>query len=204
MNRVMTWNPANLDELLAHTWLVLADGSRELQHPFRMPALATMDDLEPALRIVILRGVDAASRQLTCHTDARSTKCRELRRHDRVQWLFYDPAARVQVRAGGATTVHHGNAIARDAWRKTPLASRANYVTTWAPGVRLGNPTDAMPAAWRGQVPAVDEAEKGFANFAVLVTTVEHFDWLQLRPEGHRRAGFAWTGERFDGSWLVP
>ena len=200
----MDWPATKLDDLLALTWQALAAGASELQHPFRTPACATASELEPALRLVVLRGVDVTARQLACHTDLRSAKCRELRRNERAQWLFHDPAARVQVRAGGATQIHTGDALARDAWQRTPLASRTNYCTRWAPGARLAGPDDALPAAWRVHGPTVEEAEAGWANFAVLVTTVEHFEWLQLRAEGHRRAGFTWTGEQYVGHWLVP
>lgn len=200
----MDWETKSLDELLTRIWTAFEAGCRELQHPFHAPALATSSDIEPALRTVILRGADPAGRLLVCHTDIRSAKCRELRCCTRAQWLFPDPAARVQIRAGGETMVHSRNALAREAWLKTPLASRANYCTKWAPGVRIGSPGDALPAAWKEHGPTVEEAEAGFANFAVLATTVEHFDWLQLAADGQRRAGFAWTGERFAGNWLVP
>ena len=32
-------------------------------------------------------------------------------------------------------------------------------------------------------------------NFGVIVLTVEEMDWLELRREGHRRAGFRWVDE---------
>ena len=45
------------------------------------------------------------------------------------------------------------------------------------------------------------EPERGTrAHFAVVVATVTGFDWLELHPDGHRRARL--DGER--SAWLTP
>jgi len=154
---------------------------------------------------VVLRAADASKRQLTCHTDARSPKVQHLRLNPHVQWLFHDPEARTQLRVCALAMVHHDDAIARVAWAAVPLASRLTYGTLHPPGTALTSPDEALPRAWKDRPPTPDELEPAFENFAVLVTTVDSFEWLQLRDDGrHRRASFTWTGAHWSGVWLAP
>ena len=200
----MDWTTTNLSELLAQIWPVLERACDEEGNPWRTPALGTANELEISLRTVVLQQVHPASRELVCHTDYRSRKVWELRRNPQVRWLFYHPGEKIQVRAGGTVLVHQNNSVTRSAWQRTSLANRLNYCTTLAPGTRLAEPDTSRPARWKNCLPTLEETEAGWPNFAVIVTTIEHLEWLHLRPDGHRRAGFTWLENRFSGHWLVP
>lgn len=200
----MDWNNVSLDELPALIWRELERGCAELEHPFRTPVFGTADEWAASLRTVVLRGVDPARRLLICHTDLRSQKVRHLRRNPQAQWLFYDPRQKIQLRASGLCTVHRSDDLARKAWEDTPLASRAHYCAMFPPGEMISSPEAAFAPGWKESSPTVEQAEAGWPNFAVIVTTVDSFDWLQLRYEGHRRAGFTWTGERLAANWIAP
>jgi 3-hydroxyisobutyrate dehydrogenase len=200
----MNWQTTNLDELLAGIWRALEEAALVLDHPFRSAGFATGLEMEFGARIVILRRVEAVRRTLICYSDVRASKVRHLRRNPEIQWLFHDPAARMQLRASGSALVHHNNEIARGAWKTLPAANRINYASVLAPGNRLGNADEAIPAEWRGHEPSQAELERAFENFAVITTSVDNFDWLLLGQDGNRRAGFSWAGDRFTGHWLVP
>jgi len=199
----MEWIFDRLSELPPQIWRTLELAAREIDNPMRTATLGTANDLHASLRTVILRHVDPARRLLICHTDARSAKVRELRKNPQVQWLFYHPAERIQIVAGGQAMIHQNNAFARDAWQSTPLINRVNYCTRLAPGIEIPSADAAWPK-WQEETPTVEESEIGWPNFAVIVAEIEHLELLQLRPEGHRRAGFTWTGRDFRGHWLVP
>jgi hypothetical protein len=200
----MDWNPTTLDELPGLIWAALARACGDAGDPLRTAALATLGARGPAVRTVILRAIEPASRRLACYTDFRSAKVAEIGRESRLAWLFYDPGAKVQMRAEGIGAIHHRDETARAAWATTPAPNRINYATGSAPGTAISLPSAAWPG---GQRPAMldvkssDEAEK---NFAVIVCTIQRWEWLQLDPAGHRRAAFDWDGEHFSGTWLVP
>lgn len=201
----MDWNFATLDELPALVWRTLEQACATPEHPLRAAALGTASQFDAALRTIVLRRVDAAKRQLVCFTDARSAKVQHLRLNPQVQWLFHDAVARAQLRVSALAMTHHDDAVTRAEWVGVPHANRMNYCTLHPPGTALQNFTDAWPAAWRDRAPLPEEVEQGFENFAVLVSTVEQIEWLQLSADGrHRRATLNWTGEKFSGVWLVP
>ena len=198
------WSTKNLDELLAQIWQVLARGVVEEGNPLRTPVFGTANEHEISLRSVVLRQVHGGSGELVCHTDYRSRKVWELRRNPQVRWLFYHPAEGMQIRAGGTAMVHQHNAVARAAWEGTARVNRINYCTALAPGTRLADPDAGLPVRWKHHPPTLEETEIGWPNFAIIVTTIDHFEWLHLRPDGHRRAGFSRQNDHFSGQWLVP
>ena len=200
----MDWTTTNLDELVAQIWRALERAGHEEGNPFRTPSLGTANELEVSLRTVVLRHVHPATRELTCHADYRSRKIWDIRKNPQVGWLFHHPGEKIQVRAGGTALVHQNNSVARAAWQGTPLANRLNYCTALAPGTRLAGPDTSLPAQWKHSPPTLEETEAGWPNFAVIRTTIDHLEWLHLRPEAHRRAGFTWMENHFSGHWLVP
>jgi len=55
------------------------------------------------------------------------------------------------------------------------------------------------------RAPTREESEAGRANFAVVTSTVEQIDCLEMNVRGHRRSLFTWheTGE-LETKWLTP
>ncbi len=200
----MAWDTTQLDALLPQLWRTLQLACVELHHPFRTPVLGTAGDQGCALRTVILRDVQPEQRRLVCHTDFRSPKVRDIQRQSRVEWLFYHPLEKVQLRVSGPALVHQGDDLSRQAWQRTPLPSRANYCAPFAPGTPVAEPTAAAPARASSGGLTVEQGEAGWPNFAVIVTTVERLEFLQLNSEGHRRAAFLWSGQRCEPTWLAP
>ncbi|MBM3876579.1 MAG: hypothetical protein FJ386_07665 [Verrucomicrobia bacterium] len=201
----MHWSFSALDDLPGLVWRALEEAAAAAEHPLRTAAFGTATQFDASMRTVVLRSVDTARRQLACHSDVRTAKVQHLRLNPNVQWLFHDAAARVQLRITALAMTHHVDAIAEAAWKSVPVTNRPNYCSRHPPGTAIAAPELALPAEWRERVPTPDETARGFDNFAVLVTTVEHMDWLQLGADGrHRRAGFTWTGTRFSGVWLAP
>ncbi len=201
----VNWTTLDLDELLAAIWSSLTTASREPAGPFRTAALATVSAAGPAVRTVVLRDADRTVRALTCFTDVRSAKVAEIRLQPRVQWLFYDPTARVQFRMSGEATVRHDDPESHAAWKSLPPVARREYAAAQAPGSPLAaSPPDAeAPATLDSPEPFGDENHCR-VHFAVLRAAIDEIDWLRLDPTSHRRARFKWTGANFAGAWLTP
>ena len=200
----MNWNCTDLPDLLRQIHHALQIALSDPANPLRTAAFVTAPDSHPTARTVVLRRADRDARQLLFHTDTRSAKLRELERNSSVAWLFYHPTEQFQIRAEGTATRHPPDELVRAAWATTPLPNRLNYCTTLPPGTPLNDPDAGLPAAWRHREPTLEETETGWANFAVVVTTVTRLEWLLLRPQGARRALFTWDGSAWSAQWLVP
>ena len=196
-------------ELFSSAWALLQQGSADRRHAFHTPVMATIDSTgAPQIRTVVLRRVDMEQRLICCHTDSRAPKVQQVMASSRVSWLFYDPAARVQIRASGVCRVHSGasDPIACDTWRQVHPDSRVCYAAPHAPSHELkqwesnqaSNARDiAATAACSDDVPP--EA------FAVLATSIDSLEWLELHHDGHRRIRFdCAVGADPAAHWLAP
>jgi pyridoxine/pyridoxamine 5'-phosphate oxidase len=193
-----------LDPLLDGLWSQLENAVTNRRHAFHTPALSTVHELSVASRIVVLRAASRHTRQIICHTDVRSDKVTQILHNPHVSWLFYDPAAKVQVRAEGLALIHQQDDIAEFSWLRTPPTSRRCYLTMLPPGSSLGEPGTNLPSHLHDRAPDAAESEEGWKNFCVVVSTITHLEWLYLDAHGHQRAGWDWENSTWHGAWLVP
>jgi hypothetical protein len=184
-----------LDGILASIWSELTLAVADDTHAFRIAGVATIADGVPAVRRVVLRAARLPSRELEFHTDRRSPKIAQLAARPVAEWLFYDPASQVQVRAMTAMRVHAGDGIAIDAWAVIPPEVRARYAAAHAPGTPV--------PSW---VEGVECRGSAAENFAVVIGAVMRFDFTRLRPEGNQRARFTWDlkAGRYVATWVAP
>jgi hypothetical protein len=193
-------------EQLAHVWARLEGAVTRARDAFHTPVLGTVraEDGHCGLRTVVLRRVEPSLRRLACHTDLRSSKVADLRCSPRASWLFYDRDARLQVRAGGAVTLHTDDGLADEQWRAARLSSRRCYLSEPGPGQVLDGPEVTLPGDLADRVPTEAEVNAGRGNFAVIACTVDDIDCLMLRYQGHRRLRFRWRTDRWHGRWVAP
>ncbi len=186
------YHTATLADLPDIIWSLLVEGINDASSPFHTPALATVGEGEAHVRTVVLRHADAASRQISCHTDWRSPKRSHVEAHNRATWMVYDRARKTQLRLAGIVTLHHKDALARERWCSSPPQRRAGYASPLAPGAIVQQPIEAS-----------QNPEGGWDNFAVLTCKVDHMDWLFLRAGGHRRAILHWHHTSWKGQWVT-
>ena len=191
----------NLDAIAADLWARLADAAASGRSAWHTPAVGTADG---DLRIMVLRHADPAAANLRFHTDARSPKARLIGGGAPVSLLFYDAAAKLQLRCAGIGKAVSTGAPADAAWAASAASSRRCYLAELAPGTISETPTSGLPAAAEGRVPTLVESEAGRANFAVITVALTRIDWLHLAHNGHRRAMFERSGDGWAGSWVVP
>jgi len=198
---------ADLGAAEADIWQRLLRATRDRRSPWHTPALATTGaDGAPRARVLVLRGVARESRLLRLHTDVRSGKVAELAADPRCALLFYDPGARLQLRASGCARVERDSAAADAAWAGTRLLGRRCYLAPVAPGTPAAGPVSGLPPALEGRQPTAEESESGRAHFAIVLVTVHRLEFLQLAFSGHRRGAFDWRDDvgAWTGHWLVP
>lgn len=190
----------DLGASLAQVWSLLERGAADRRSPFHTPVIATVSpEGEPAVRVMVLRGVDRAARTLRVHTDVRSQKLAHLRAQSRAGVIVYDARAKIQVRLSALATIHTQDAVAGAGWAASRPQSRLCYEQDVAPGLPIAHPLDAPPPDRR-----FAEGDVGEANFAVVLLQVDHVEWLYLAVAGHRRASWCWDGADWKGSWLAP
>ncbi len=186
-------------------WLRILNGSLRGKDAFHNPAVANVNGNLPVIRTVVLRKVITAEKKLFFHTDERSCKWNDLQQNENTSWLFYDSAARLQIRAAGKSSLHHNDATADIAWQYTPAASRKIYMGEFAPSQKSETATSGLPELFLQTDPTLAESEAGRKNFAVVCTKINWVEWLWLNSKGHKRAQFIYANDNtVNATWLVP
>ncbi|MBX9934905.1 MAG: pyridoxamine 5'-phosphate oxidase family protein [Methylobacterium sp.] len=188
----------DLDASLNELWRLLEAGAASARTAFHTPSLATIDGQgRPQVRTVVLRSADRGSGTLRFHCDRRSHKADDIARSGFAALHAYDAQDKVQIRVSGSATLHADDAVADAAWAVSMAMSRVCYGTAPAPGTVI---------ATGGAYTLPDEGATGGgrANFCAVVVAVETLEFLYLDRRGHRRAGWARSGEGWSGDWLVP
>lgn len=184
---------APLAQILATAWQLLAAGATDPAEALHWPVLATVSHTStPDARVVVLRAVEAAQREIEVHSDRRAGKLAQLAITPQACVVGYDPTRQIQLRLWGTTRVHQGDAPARAAWTRLGSASQRSYLAPNTPGTAVDHPASNLPAQWATQLPSPEEAEPGFAQFALIVLRIEALEWLRLGRAGHQRARFEW------------
>lgn len=191
----------DLAVIAADVWTRLDAAAASARAPWHAPVVGTGDGM---LRVMVLRHVDPAAGSLRFHTDARSPKIAAIGDDPRVSLLFYDAAAKLQLRCTGTARVAANDADADAAWAASSASSRRCYLTQAAPGTAVTAPSSGLPAHVEGRVPTLAETEAGRANFAALIVSLNRIDWLYLAHDGHRRALFERSGDEWAMGWLLP
>lgn len=173
---------------LVHTalWQELQRASDDRQHDWRHCTLATVDGERADARVVVLREAVPTERRLRLYTDARSPKVTQIARHPLGTLVAWSPRLKWQLRLGVRLSVADSGLEVSSRWARVKLSPGAqDYLAPLPPGT----PMDRY------------EPERGSReHFAVITAEVQQIDWLELHPDGHRRARF----EGGNGVWLAP
>jgi 3-hydroxyisobutyrate dehydrogenase len=198
-------NAISHGEILKKIWKHLDLGVIDRHHPFHQGVFATISDNKPQLRTVILRRFWRKNpRGLAFHAHIGSPKIAEIEANPNISWLFYHPEKRFQVRVKGVATIHGNDELADEQWEATELFSRRCYIGV-APSQPSEKPTSGLPENLIDRKPTKEESEQGRKNFAVISSTIDSIDCMELEVKGHRRSLFVWNenGE-LETKWLTP
>lgn len=192
----------DLEALEKDCWTQLVNGANKSRDSFHTPCIATLNKGESSLRTVVLRKAFPLEKELRFHTDTRSPKWDELRINPSISGLFYDAAARIQLRIKGKAELHHTDEITTEAWKKTALSSRRCYLTDLSPSSFIDFPSSGLSTEIEQDNFTWEDSEIGQQNFGVVCIHVESIDWLYLHHAGHRRAFFDYVQNHFQ--WMIP
>jgi len=197
--------PVSHGEILKKIWKNLDLGTLERDHPFHTPVFSTVaSGCVPNLRVVVLRRFWRKPPCLAFHTHTGSPKIKELQNNPNVYWLFYHTTEKLQVRIKGKATIHTADDLAEELWLATEFFSRRCYIGE-APTEPSKKPTSGLPEDLLDRAPTREESEAGRANFAVVTSTVEQIDCLEMNVRGHRRSLFVWNEKgELETKWLTP
>lgn len=191
-----------LEDVLTDCRNRLIRAPRDRRSPLHTPVVVS-GDIDP--RVMVLRAFESDAWRLRLHTDLRAPKARVFANDQRAGVLFYDKAAKVQIRARGvAEIVSHGTEVDA-AWSASTNFARRCYLGD-APGTVSDRPTSGLPPEFEGSEPDDEQIVPARENFALLRITLMAFDWLYLAHTGHIRAQFARNSEIgvWDGRWVSP
>ena len=169
------------------SWQALAQAARQREHPFRLMALATVDDAAADLRTVILREVEADQHRLIFFTDARSPKVAQMQAHPAGTLLVWSQALGWQLRLRVTLSVETDGLAVSSRWARLKMSPAAqDYLSPLPPGA---------------PVQRYQPERASREQFAVVTAQVTAMDWLELHADGHRRARFDAAGL---GVWVTP
>lgn len=181
---------ASLAEIEAAVWRELAGCVHDKQHPWRTAVLATTDGELGDGRIVVLREVVPEQQRVLVYTDRRSTKAAQLASHPRGTLVMWSPALGWQLRCRVALSLDTSGLSVTSRWAQIKLSPAAqDYLSPLPPGAELDESEPAPP-----------RDPEALAHFAVIDAQVQALDWLELHPDGQRRAIFEGGGAR----WVQP
>lgn len=182
---------STLNEVEAAIWEELQRSVRDRGHPWRTCVLATAapganGNTEADARLIVLREVNAAAKQLLIYTDSRAHKVAQLRRHPAGTLVMWSATIGWQLRCNVVCGVEDDGLAVSSRWTRIRLSPGAqDYLSPTAPGTPL-----------EGHTPAAAQRE----HFALITATVTRIDWMELNAEGHRRAVFGDGPAR----WVQP
>jgi len=193
-------------EILKKIWKHLELGVVDRNHPFHTPVVGTVtEDGIPSLRVVVLRRFWRKNlRGLAFHTHIGAPKVSEIQKNPHVCWIFYHPQERFQLRIKGKASIHTDDDLAQEQWQATKLLSRRCYLGE-APSKLSEKPVPGFPDYLIDRQPTLEESEIGRKNFAVVFSTIDSIDCLELHVHGHRRSLFLWNEKgELEMKWLTP
>lgn len=150
----------------------LGRASVDKKHAWRYPVLATMGLKGPEQRTVVLRQWEAQAWTLRFYTDLRSTKVSQLQMNPKCALLFYDPRKHSQLRLKGEMVIDYQNELSNSFLEKLPEYALRDYQSSIAPGQSLNSNSTVYSVQ---------------THFCLLSFHWDHLDYLELRPDKHRR-----------------
>jgi pyridoxamine 5'-phosphate oxidase len=182
----------SLQVLHATCWQELQRAARDREHGWRLMTLATAGEAGPDARTVVLRDVDSAAEALMFYSDSRAAKVHELSVDPRATLVLWSHTLGWQLRLRCRVEIETSGLEVSSRWARLKLTPAArDYLSPLPPGSPFGPVSVYEP----------DRATR--EHFCVLRAEVQSLDWLELHPEGHRRARFT-RGQEPAGQWLAP
>ena len=167
-------------------WRELERAARDREHEWHLMNVATVDGGGADLRTVVLREVDDRGNRLTFYTDARSPKVAQISACPLGALMVWSRKLGWQVRMRARFSVETTGRGVAERWAQFKLGDGArDYLSPLPPGAPL-----------EGVEP--EPASRDY--FAVVNAQVSFIDWLELHPDGRRRAQFDEQGMR----WVTP
>ena len=189
-------------EIKKKIWSMLDDAVTNRSSQFRIPVFICGDQKDFDGRIVVLRKSDQSNNLVQFHSDIRSDKIPKLKNNKNASMLFYDKEEKIQVRLKVECNINHNNEITKESWSKTGHISRKCYLVDNGPGTKSPAPTSGLKPELDNFEFTMEQSEKGYKNFTVILCKIKSIEWLYLAAKGHRRARFEIDNNK--EYWLVP
>lgn len=178
----------------------LARAAKDRKSPMHVPAVVTSD---VDARGMVLREFNYDAWTLRFHTDTRAPKVAAIDVDPRMAVLFYDKAAKIQIRVRGTGRVLRDDPLTDMAWTNGSNFARRCYLGD-GPGTVSEQPTSGLPDDLEGVQPTDEQLIPARDHFAVLLVELAELDWLYLAHTGHVRAQFTRVEGEWQGRWVSP
>ena len=190
---------------LDHIWACLNAGAGPGRSPFTLMQAATVGlDGSPQVRTVVLRKANREADAIWFHTDVRSPKVAELRADPRISLLAYDPETNLQIRVQGSAMISDDESDRRAMWTSSRPHTLTLYRSPCCPSTEIARPSDAYPESEPELDTDAAATKSGYAHFALVRVSIDRFDVLHIKSEGHQRCVLNQSDTGWQAHWVSP
>ena len=188
-------------KILDREWRELKLGVKKAKHDYHTFVFSTIHNDEPESRTVVLRALDKNKPQIWFHTDKRSQKISEIKKHKSVSALFYDTSRKVQLRINGKAILESNNKRNAKIWDSMSLDSKLCYMGPYAPSQQL---PQFSPNLLRKPAQEINEKDYklGLTRFCRVRIDIARAEWLHLDYQGHQRLKFQFN-KTIKSEWIA-
>tara|TARA_Y100000590_G_scaffold83493_1_gene93085 strand:+ start:267 stop:869 length:603 start_codon:yes stop_codon:yes gene_type:complete len=165
----------------------IIDGIKDSKNPYHFFTLATLNNITPQSRTIVLRDYDVNSKTISFNADYRSPKIKQLLKNKECAVLFYDNSRKIQIRFDCLATIFYNDTKSKQAWDKTQLQSRKCYMGVYTPSIVLDEYNPNIPIKYLKRDPDENDSHAGYKNFAFIKLQIQSSDILELHHDGHIR-----------------
>ena len=158
----------------------------------RTPSVATLGEVYPSQRTMVLRSLEDTPYRLVFFTDRRSTKCLDIQRNPASSAHCYFPEQKLQLQfygTSGLNPTHPGY----DDWLTSALQNPNDYSTVKTPGSAIAHPEETD-----------FEVSSATVQFSIFEFTIQEVHLLRLGTPHKRCKWFCDNDDAWTKQWLVP
>ena len=188
-------------KILDREWQELKLGVKKARHDYHTFIFSTIHNGEPESRTVVLRAQDKNKFQIWFHTDKRSQKILQIKKHKSVSALFYDTSRKVQLRINGIAILESDNKRNAKIWNSMSLDSKICYMGPYAPSQKLPQFSPNLLSKSFQEINEKDY-ELGLSRFCRVRIDIAKVEWLRLDYQGHQRLKFQFN-KTIKSEWIA-
>lgn len=186
-------------------WNCIQQGISSRKSQYHIMSLSYHNGQHPQSCNIIPRALCPETGYIRCHTDFRSRKVKHLQERPEASGLFWCRETKIQIMLAGTVTIHHKNAITKQAWQEMRHMSKFCYCANIAPNTPTETACTGFTDEQWDNRKHIAETSEPYENFSILELQIHTMEQLHLSASGHTKIMFTRNaGSQWQHQWLSP